>query len=403
MKHGGNKGNYSHLIDFADTEREKSVARALIETGSERSAAKATGIPKSTVHDISSRLKLKAARQGLAPDSDLNHQVPDPFFVKGVSTYYNSEGKPSGQWVKSSADLSQVKLIAKTAAHAFFKDMEPLPTSDGPWSNPNVEPDEDLCSMYVLSDLHLGMYSWAKETGEGYDCATASELIISAFEKLFARGPDSELCIIAQLGDLLHMDDDSNQTRRSGNPLDVDTRYHRVAEVAMRVYRRVIDMALRKHQYVHIVNVPGNHDDISGYWMGVAIENAYADEPRLTIDNSPGPYFYYRFGSCLFGFCHGHTAKSDKLGEIMVSDVPEMISETEHRYWMTGHIHHQSSKENAICIVESFRTLAAKDSWHHGKGYRSGRDMKCIVFHKRYGEDERLTVSHKELAGNEPS
>lgn len=403
MSSGDHQGNYSRLIEFADTEKEALVARALAENQTERGAAESTGIPKSTVHDISKRLKRKAARQGVAPESDMHHGVPEPFFVKGISTYYNAEGKPSGQWVKSASDPSQVKAIAKAAAQAFFEDMDPLPPADGPWSNPSVDPDEDLCSMYVLADLHLGMYSWAKETGDSYDCATASELIVSAFQKLFARGPDSEQCIIAQLGDLLHMDDDSNQTRRSGNPLDVDTRYHRVAEVAMRVYRRVIDMALQKHQYVHIVNVPGNHDDISGYWMGVAVENAYAEEPRLTIDNSPGPYFYYQFGSNLFGFCHGHTAKPDKLGEIMVSDVPEMISDTDHRYWMTGHIHHQSLKESAICTVESFRTLAAKDSWHYGKGYRSGRDMKCIVFHKLYGEDERLTVSHKELSEDEPT
>ncbi len=32
------------------------------------------------------------------------HTVPDGFQVKGVSTYYNDEGKPVGQWVKSVPD-----------------------------------------------------------------------------------------------------------------------------------------------------------------------------------------------------------------------------------------------------------------------------------------------------------
>ncbi len=391
----------SHLLSYADTEKEKAVIRALGSEGSERKAAAAVGIPKSTVHDIVARVKLKASTKGYSPDHDLDHPVPDPFVVKGVSTYYDSDGKAAGQWVKSVSDAGKLKQVAKAAAEAFFKDRDPLPAISGPWTDPMIDPDSDLLSMYVLSDLHLGMYSWAKETGSDYDSDIAARLIVRAFEKLFSRSPDSEYCIIAQLGDLLHTDDDSNATKRSGHPLDVDTRYQRIAQVGLSVYRSIIDMALKKHQEVHVVNVPGNHDDITGYWLGVAIKTAYANEPRLSIDDSPGPYFYRRFGSNAFGFCHGHTVKPEALGEIMVADAPEMISSTEYRYWMTGHIHHTQVKENRICTVESFRTLASKDSWHHGKGYRSARDMKCIVFHRDYGEDERLTVSLKELEKDE--
>jgi hypothetical protein len=36
--------------------------------------------------------------------------------------------------------------------------------------------------------------------------------------------------------------------------------------------------------------------------------------------------------------------------------------------------------------VETFRTLAAKDAWHAGKGYRSGRDMYAITHHINHGE-----------------
>lgn len=51
-------------------------------------------------------------------------------------------------------------------------------------------------------------------------------------------------------------------------------------------------------------------------------------------------------------------------------------------------------------IVESFRTLAAKDAWHSSMGYQSGRDMKCILFHKDWGEVERHTVSVQMLNQN---
>jgi hypothetical protein len=37
-------------------------------------------------------------------------------------------------------------------------------------------------------------------------------------------------------------------------------------------------------------------------------------------------------------------------------------------------------------MVEYFRTLAARDAWHAGQGYRSGRDMQCIIHHREFGE-----------------
>jgi hypothetical protein len=40
-------------------------------------------------------------------------------------------------------------------------------------------------------------------------------------------------------------------------------------------------------------------------------------------------------------------------------------------------------------IVEYVRTLAARDAWHQGQGYRAGRDMQLAVHHREFGEIER--------------
>jgi hypothetical protein len=74
---------------------------------------------------------------------------------------------------------------------------------------------------------------------------------------------------------------------------------------------------------------------------------------------------------------------------VMASDRPKEWGDTDHRYWYCGHIHHKVQKEYPGVIVEYFRTLAPKDAWHAGQGYRAGRDMCLIVMHKQYGEIER--------------
>lgn len=384
------------LLDFC-TPRQKELLQATIKYGSARKAAKAIGVSKTAITAAISRVNRQASRRGYSPEHDNFRAVPETHYLKGTSTLYrydndHPEGDIRLQWVKSQADNEMVQIVAEELARSFFEAREPLRPVKPPKT---VLPD--LLTQYFIADLHLGMYAWAREAGADYDCDIASDLLIRAMQRLMQRTPSSEWAVVAQLGDLLHLDDDTNQTRRSKNALDVDSRYHRVAEVGLRLYRATIDLALQKHRFVKVVNVRGNHDDISALWLGVAIQTAYEKNPRVVVDNSPGPYFYHRWENNLFGYTHGNECKLTDLPEIMAADVPRDFGDTENRHWFTGHIHHRTAGESRICSTESFRTLAARDAWHHAKGYRSGRDMRAIVFHKHWGEDERFRVGVREL------
>ncbi len=153
--------------------------------------------------------------------------------------------------------------------------------------------------------------------------------------------------------------------------------------------RQCIEAALRKHQKVHVINEIGNHDDHTAQVLTLALAMAYENNKRVTFDEGPGRFHYFRFHDVFIGVTHGDTVKPDKLGGIMATDNPEDWGATKRRYWYTGHIHTRNVFEVPGCEVESFRTLAAKDAWTASMGYRSGRDMYCIVHHKNYGEVER--------------
>ncbi len=60
------------------------------------------------------------------------------------------------------------------------------------------------------------------------------------------------------LGDLLHADNARNMTERSGNILDVDTRYAKTTTTDLLV--EVSEMSAAKHDLIEIVLKPGNHD-----------------------------------------------------------------------------------------------------------------------------------------------
>ena len=83
--------------------------------------AKALGL------EPNSASKAQAARYGYSPEHDMTKTVPDGYFVKGVSTYYDSEGEPKGQWVKSSIDHERQMEIFREAVAvlALFVDLTP--------------------------------------------------------------------------------------------------------------------------------------------------------------------------------------------------------------------------------------------------------------------------------------
>jgi hypothetical protein len=41
-------------------------------------------------------VKRKAAIAGYSPEHDMTRTVPEPFVVRGTSTYYDKEGQPRG-------------------------------------------------------------------------------------------------------------------------------------------------------------------------------------------------------------------------------------------------------------------------------------------------------------------
>jgi hypothetical protein len=165
-----------------------------------------------------------------------------------------------------------------------------------------------------------------------------------------------------------------------------------VYEAGIRLMRRLIARMLEKFEHVTVINEIGNHDTSTAEMLSICLAVIYENEPRVTIDTSPQPFHYYRFGKVLIATHHGDKVKHDDLDRIMAADWPEEWGATTHRHWYVGHVHHDTVKELRGCTVETLRTLAAKDKWHYGQGYRAGRDLKLDVWHREYGYKGRQVV-----------
>jgi hypothetical protein len=323
----------------------------------------------------------------------MTRTVPEGFKVKGVSTYYDEEGKVRGQWVKSSADEEAREEARRIAFEALSQELPRLAAIPAP-----AVAMDSLCTVYTLTDSHVGAYCWAPESGEDWDLDIAERTLAGCFEKMIAASPDSRVAVVAQLGDFLHQDGIRAVTPTSEHLLDADGRFEKVIKIAIRILRRVVDMSLAKHEKVIVLMAEGNHDITSSIWLRTMFSALYENEPRVEVIGSPLPNYVYQHGQTMLAWHHGHLSKNDKLPMLFAAQFPKIWGSTTKRYAHTGHRHHVEEKEHTGMHVMQHTTLTARDAYAARGGWLSDRAVTAVTYHDKFGKHSTATICPEMLA-----
>jgi hypothetical protein len=164
----------------------------------------------------------------------------------------------------------------------------------------------------------------------------------------------------------------------------------------VRVLRRVVEMALQKHQTVRVYMHEGNHDPAGSVWLRVLFAALYEGNPRVIVEKSPKPYIAYQWGKTMLGFHHGHLSKTDSLPLLFAAMYPEIWGSTGKRYIHSGHLHHAMLKEHPGIKMEQHPTAAGPDAYAARGGWQSERQMTAITYHCESGEFSRQTYVPRE-------
>ena len=378
------------LLQFCSTKKQNDAVRLVLEDGlSQNEAAVVMNMTRSSLKEHLRAVRNKAKRQGYSPENDWLHPVPDGHKIKGVSTFYDEDGNPVRQWVKSQTDEQRQFEILIERLEAAQEGLPRFKPAAAPKST-----DSDLLTLVTITDFHLGMYAYEAETGDDWDMKIARDVFLNSINDMIKASPKSGTGVLCQLGDFLHWDGILSVTPQSGHILDADTRYRKLVEMAMSVMTEAVTMMLRKFEKVVVISAEGNHDISGSIWLRKHIKHLFADDPRLEVIDNDFPYYAYLHGETMLGFHHGHKVKLAQLHKLFASEprFRSMWGRSESCYIHSGHFHHERVVEDGGAIAEMHPTLSGRDAYAARGGWVSRRGAKVITYHKTDGEVGRITV-----------
>jgi hypothetical protein len=319
--------------------------------------------------------------------------APEGYTIRGVSTLVGSEGELKQQWIKTQVDDQRRMELIQAAVLEMCKAVPPLEPA-----TPPAHFAPKLCNTYVFSDFHMGMLAWHREGGADWDLPIAKKVLLGCFEQMLATAPPAETGFLLQLGDFLHTDGLVPVTPGHGHVLDADSRFSKIVEATVDTLRTIVNRMLEKHSRVHVVMAEGNHDISSSVWLRALFKALYDKEPRITVDDSPLPYYAFKFGKTMISAHHGHLTKTVKLDSLIPAQFAKMWGETEFRYVHCGHVHHEYEKEHSGITVVQHPTLASRDAYAARGGWHARRAARCDTYHSDFGQVARTIVTPEMVA-----
>ena len=237
-----------------------------------------------------------------------------------------------------------------------------------------------------IMDFHLGKLAWSAETGADYDLKIAEKLwrvtVTELLGKASAFGrPELILFPIGQ--DFFHFDTPTTTTT-AGTQLDSDTRWQKMFTKGVELLVWGIEQC-RSLAPVKVLWIPGNHDTVLSYAATVGIAQRYMNTDDITVDLSPMPRKYVRYGRNLIGFAHGEDERK-RIEGLMQVEAAQDWGKTDWREMHMGHLHTEQTTEKNGIVFRRISSVTAPDAWHTENGFvGTTRKAQAFVWDKERG------------------
>lgn len=341
--------------------------------------------------------------KGLTIPTEYCQHLPAGMQLNAASVYVSKNGEVSG-WYKGSALKHDPDDFAE-----FLKKRTPISNFKAPkLKNCN----KNLMLEWPIYDSHHGMLAWGKETGNDYDTKISRHLQVSAGKIIAQSFGRVKRLVILLGGDNQTIDNFRGVTEKSGNAVDRDSRYAKMAWVTHEACVSSIEIGCSIADEVHVVPLPGNHDESASVHLAIQLHSYFRKNKKVTIDTSPEPHKFYKWGCSVFMGTHGEGGEKN-LGTFMLNNIIERglaDQNTKFKLVRMGHLHQRGKKilaptsvnEDGGVIIERFPTLAAQEAYSIKGFYTSVRATGAVLWHKDYGRYGGREITVGEILDRHP-
>lgn len=257
-----------------------------------------------------------------------------------------------------------------------------------------------------ITDPHLGLMCFKGDSDHNWSLEECGKLCMWSVDSLLDRAKvfgDFDEIVFPFGNDFMHHDNLLHTTTR-GTPQPDGIAFQYVFENAIKLATAMIDR-LSQVAPVKVVQVSGNHDQVASFSLGHVLSAYYRNNKNISVNVSRSPYKFYRFGTNLIGYDHGHHIKPIRLAAIMAHECKEDWAKTTYREWHCGDQHRKGSGSPVIMeeqgvSVEYLPALTPPNAWHRQKGFNwQQRGAMAFVWDHDEGPIARLQVNLNSYTG----
>ena len=262
--------------------------------------------------------------------------------------------------------------------------------------------NKDLTVLFGLADSHVGALIWGEESSaynqQNFDIKIAEKVLNKAADYYcnYYINKNVKEFIVPIGGDFLDIDNNENSTI-NGTIQVVDARPRKIWSVGFRIMKSIIDK-LSTIAPVKGLYIPGNHDATVSFYLSVALEAYYHNNPNISINCEPTDRKYLKIGDTLLMITHtktvGKAIKLEKLVDIMSHEARDLWGKTKNHEIIVEHTHSEKSLAIGVnvgkasidigsTIIRVLPTLFPNNYWSNASGFNAVQQMHCLGYNNK--------------------
>lgn len=248
-------------------------------------------------------------------------------------------------------------------------------------------PIQDKMILIGISDLHYGLL--AKDNlSEEYNMKIANERFNKILTDVIQRKQDNqdiEKVILLIGNDFLNADNLQGTTSRHMTPQDQETNWYEMITSATEMLIEGIEKLRFFFPKIEVVNVKGNHDEMSMFGIMQTLNAYYKNSLSVIINTDCRFRQYIKYGTSLIGLSHNERIQD--ITKIMAAESGTDWGECKYKCFLLGHLHDRKEVGDDYGVdIYRLPSVSGASAWTSQQGYCGTNKMsQSFVFDKNKG------------------